>query len=116
MIKPTIGRQVWFFPAMGDPDIEHWDVLQACAATVVYVHTDRLINVVVMDHAGNIVSKRSIALLQDDDVPVKGCQYAMWMPYQKAVAGGQQAATLHANPFGGGGPGVTPRGGGGSSA
>jgi hypothetical protein len=52
MIQPTIGRQVWFWkytPTEGE---------QPEAATVVYVHNERLVNLQVIDHDGHARSHR----------------------------------------------------------
>jgi hypothetical protein len=77
MIKPTIGRKVWFFPS--GPESGPLD------ATVVCVHSDNLVNLVVFDHVGEMSAPRSVQLLQDDDTPYGG-SYATWMPYQVGQA------------------------------
>lgn len=55
-------------------------------ATVVCVHGDRMVNLVVFDANGNMHKRCSVTLLQDDDVPREGTAYAEWMPYQTAQA------------------------------
>ena len=87
MIKPTIGRVVLVHRGKSE---------QAEPALVCYVHGDRMINVGGFDQNGAPFSATSIPLMQDDDVPGNQNYYAEWMPYQKAVAAGQQAPTLHA--------------------
>lgn len=80
MIEPTIGRQVWFFRAgpklMIDPPE---------AATVCYVHNERLVNLRVIDHGGNARSETSVQLRQPEDLPCP-VPYCEWMPYQKGQA------------------------------
>lgn len=95
MIKPTVGRQVWFYPSKGDVDVERWDAGQPCAATIVFVHSDTVVNLLVLDHVGRAHMKSYVTLLQGDAVGGE-VEYAAWMPYQKAVASGQQAPTVHA--------------------
>lgn len=85
IIKPSIGRRVWFFPGVAtltslrmncnDPD-------QAMDAGVCYVYHDRMVNVSVTDHMGTIHAINSVTLIQPgDDIP-EGRDYCTWMPYQ----------------------------------
>lgn len=85
MIKPTVGRVVWFTPSrnagIGD-GVAHYDN-QPHAAMVVYVWNDYLVNLVVYGHDGVPHPKTSVPLIQEDGVakPEFG-YYAEWMPYQ----------------------------------
>lgn len=85
MIKPTIGRRVWFYPNGGiagftaSPD-------QPCDAGIAYVWNDRMINISVADHNGVVTGRTSVALLQDDDTPPVAGMYCTWMDYQIAAA------------------------------
>jgi len=87
MIKPTIGRQLWFWrqdPALGNE--------QPQAATVAFVHNDRCVNVQIINHAGVAYPLSSVKLLQDDDVPpARGVGFCTWMPYQKGQAAKTEA-------------------------
>jgi hypothetical protein len=79
MIKPTIGRQVWFWhdtPEEGGSQPE--------AATVCYVHSDTMVNLQVIDHDGNARRVSSVRLHQGDEPGVG--QHCAWMPYQKGQA------------------------------
>lgn len=78
MIKPTIGRVVWFHRGSESQDQPH-------PAIVCYVHSDTCVNLAVFDANGNQYSVTSVTLLQDDDRATSG-RYAEWMPYQKHVA------------------------------
>lgn len=90
MIQPTIGRVLWYWPTNQDvtegmfayPGSE-----QPFAATVAFVHGDRMVNLSVTDHCGKVHEKRSVTLLQDGDT-VRGAKagYAEWMPFQKGQA------------------------------
>ncbi len=91
MIKPTVGRVVWFWP-----EPPKTSACQPCSAQVAFVHSDRMINVGGFDHNGKPIAATSVPLLQDEDFPPAHGPYACWMPYQKAVASGAQAPTLHA--------------------
>jgi hypothetical protein len=89
MITPTIGRRVWFWPAVGT----YGKLEQPFDAGIAYVHGDRCINIGFRDHNGTVGSATSVPLLQDDDkVPENGfcCQ---WMPYQAAQAAKQGVVT-----------------------
>ena len=89
MFKPTIGRVVWYWPTAYDlaqgmfayPGSD-----QPMAATVSFVHSDRMVNLSVVDHNGQAFEKRSTTLLQDGDVVRDRAGYAEWMPYQKEQA------------------------------
>jgi hypothetical protein len=93
VISPTPGSVVWFHPN------EH-DVLgvndQPLAASVAYVHNDRLINIGFLDRNGNHHARLKVVLLQDgDDVPATvnrmgRASYCEWtLPgHQGAIVGG----------------------------
>ena len=88
MIKPTVGRMVWFWPDrfsrefIRPSDIEE----QPCAAIICRVWGDRCINAVVFDAAGNQHRFSSITLLQDGDQKPENGHYCSWMPYQVGQA------------------------------
>lgn len=87
MIKPSIGRVVWFTPSKTDTQLlfKVGDQ-QPLAGIVAYVHSDRCVNLAVFDPNGGSHSRTSVTLLQDDDVGNEGGYYAEWMPYQKGQA------------------------------
>jgi len=92
MIKPTVGRKVWYRhdkapTSLGNNQFLHPAQIseQPMDATIVYVWDDRMVNLHVMDHCGNSFNRTSVKLLQDDDVPPT-CAYAEWMPYQQGQA------------------------------
>lgn len=97
MIKPTVGRNVWFTPGKA-ADKRH-DKTQPQAAIVSYVHSDRSVNLTVFEHSGaaSMAGYVNVPLLQDDDPPREGGYYAQWVPYQKAVAAGA-APNVHISP------------------
>lgn len=73
MIKPTIGRVVWYHP--DKPHSQPW------AALITFVHADRDVNLIVFDENGMGKSKLNVFLKQEtEDNPVGN--YAEWMPYQ----------------------------------
>ena len=89
MIKPTVGRVVLIFNRLSGRD-------QPEPALVTYVWSDRMINVGGFDSNGMPFAMTSTTLVQDGDhIPSYG--HAQWMPYQKAVAAGTAAPTLHAD-------------------
>jgi hypothetical protein len=85
MIKPTIGRQVWFWPAKvsGGVLIDRGD--QPMASTVVYVFNDRMVNLQILDHGGYAHAVTSVPLIQDEEPKPEG-YFCEWMPYQKGQA------------------------------
>lgn len=95
MIKPTVGRVVLYRP---HPMLDSTPIVDApdtrYAATVAYVHSDKFVNLSVVDSNGNQFAREHVELVQDNEPHVGQCE---WMPYQKAVASGAQAPTLHAS-------------------
>jgi hypothetical protein len=83
MIKPSIGRVVWFQPAKPlDQPLRD----QPFSASVAYVWGDRMINIGYLDGNGVAHNATSVTLLQDDDpIPSTG-YFAQWMPYQVGQA------------------------------
>lgn len=84
MIKPTIGRVVWFYPA-GHPEGE-----QPHAALIAYVWDDTRVNLAAHDANGNAYGVTSVLLIQDDGAVPSGGFYATWMPYQVGQAKAQE--------------------------
>lgn len=83
MIKPTNGRVLWFYARV--------DVDQPEAAMVTWVHSDRLVNLIVHNPHGVSRGETSVYLVQDDadiDEAIKNGngRFARWMPYQTGQA------------------------------
>jgi hypothetical protein len=92
MIKPTIGRIVWYHPAFA---ADSGTNEATRAAIVCYVHSDTCVNLAIFDLDGSYHSKTEVELYQGDG-GTPGSEYAEWMPYQKSVAAGEISPTLHA--------------------
>lgn len=94
VITPTVGRKVWFKPGKFR-DLPHGLVLlpvnyeddQPLDATVVYVHDDHTVNLLVVDHVGNQFPFESVHLVQPSDQCCPAGHRAEWMPYQVKQAG-----------------------------
>jgi len=87
MIKPTIGRQVWFWKAdavLPADDITQPD--QPEAATVCYVWGDSMVNLQVIDRNGVARAETSVSLRQPEDPQWHTTPFCEWMPYQKGQA------------------------------
>lgn len=90
IIKPTVGRKVWFQPN-GINVINNHVVAeladQPMDATVVCVWDDRSVNLRLTDHVGHTHRAANVMLLQEDDEPPEtNTPYCMWMPYQQGQA------------------------------
>lgn len=96
VIEPTIGRKVWYVPALADGDIRTNDETQPLDATIVYVWGTRLVNLQVVDHTGATHVRTSVTLAQPGDDVQKGGRYAQWMPYQVGQAEKSAAKTAAA--------------------
>jgi hypothetical protein len=88
MIKPTIGRVVWY----SEPNRKGTD--QSHAAIVTYVWTDRMVNLAVFDPNGVPYNRTSVKLVQAEDevAGLVGTSYAEWMPYQIGQAKKHESA------------------------
>lgn len=83
MIVPTVGRVVWFYKYVDGQG--HKGPL---AAHVCCVHSDSLVNLMVIDESGLPHPHKSVSLVQEvnADNPPPGYDYCTWMPYQKGQA------------------------------
>lgn len=101
MIKPTIGRVVWFYPPVaGVPDfnIIHSNPPQPCEARIAYVWSDSMINICATDHHGFQRAFTSVRLIQPEEPKPEEGFFCGWMPYQTSVAAGVTAPNLHKVP------------------
>jgi hypothetical protein len=85
MIKPTIGRVVWFKPSSDESDA-NFVCSSCCAAIIAHVWSDTCVNLAVFDANGNSHSKTSVLLIQEGNPVPGGGYYCEWMPYQKGQA------------------------------
>lgn len=88
IIIPTIGRRVWFRPdpRSGASGFVCHDSSVPMDAGIVYVWSDRMVNLDVCDHAGNHHAFTSVPLVHSPfDAPPDG-HYCEWMPFQKGQA------------------------------
>lgn len=93
-ITPTVGRKVWYRPSAYDktgPGAMQQASDQPLDSTVVCVHSDTMVNLVVFDATGNMHKRTSVKLLQDGEAPFEGSAYAEWMPYQTKQAAKEAA-------------------------
>ncbi|MES2415109.1 MAG: hypothetical protein V4614_14985 [Pseudomonadota bacterium] len=89
VIVPTVGRKVYFRPPAND--VAHgfhvYNKDQPCDATVVYVHSERMVNVLIVDHMGNQHKRTSVPFNQPgDDASQHQSGYVEWMPFQVGQA------------------------------
>jgi hypothetical protein len=92
MIKPTVGRKVWYRP--GSHELKNLATSggQPLDATIVCVHSDSLVNVACYDANGTPFTRTSVHLHQEGvDLPAGISSYVEWMPYQNAQAAKHEA-------------------------
>jgi hypothetical protein len=89
VIKPTIGRVVWFTPATSDNTLAR-NGTQPLAALVTCVWSDTCVNLAVFDANGIATNRTSVLLLQGDGDRPDG-YFCEWMPYQKGQAAKTEA-------------------------
>lgn len=90
MIKPTIGRVVWYWPHPSENIVGN-DGKQPLAAIVAHVHSDTMVNLAVFD-ANGIASNRTSVYLRQEGQDHPDASYAEWMPYQIGQAAKHAAA------------------------
>jgi hypothetical protein len=91
MIKPAVGRIVWFRPSSDDLDddifgIVYNDKKQPSCAQICYVHNDRMVNISFVDQEGDTYSAQNVRLMHGDEAFNPGGSYCEWMPFQKGQA------------------------------
>lgn len=95
MITPTPGRVVWYYPSVHERTCEVTDTVnhlaagdQPLAAHIAYVHSNALVNLMVIDANGFPRCRTSVYLAQNEpsEAQVQGGAYCTWMPYQLGQA------------------------------
>lgn len=85
MIKPTVGRVVWFWRDV--KETQH----QPFAASISFVHGDRMVNLGYLDHNGTHKAATSVHLVQAGDEAQPTTYFCEWMPYQQGQAAKTEA-------------------------
>ena len=86
IIKPTIGRKLWYWPEPDDRRIMACIDGQPLDATVVYVHNDSMVTLTINDHHGFSHPKTAVHLYHGDtNRPTLG-RFCEWMPFQVGQA------------------------------
>lgn len=93
MIKPSIGRIVWFFDDAGHYQSFQIGARQPRAAVICTVWSHRCVNLCILQPDGNPQKDppTSIPLLQEGDAIPEHGHFCMWMPYQQQQAANQSA-------------------------
>ena len=89
MIKPTVGRVVWYRPGPADSNICAGGD-QPLAALIAHVWSDTCINIGGFDANGQPFSRTYVLLHQDGNERPDNT-FAEWMPYQKGQAAKTEA-------------------------
>jgi len=85
MIKPTVGRVLWFYKYAAGAG--HKGPL---AAHIAFVHSDTMLNLMVIDEGGNPRPESSVRLVQENEECPQS-DYATWMPFQTGQAAKTEA-------------------------
>jgi len=105
VIKPTVGRVVWYQPEEGFASRFSNRGGQPCMAHVTYVCNDHVVNLDVVDHDGRHFPMKQVYLCGPSETCKPG--EAEWMPYQKGQAAKTEVLEkkLDYDPAGGGNAG-----------
>ena len=96
MIRPTVGRVMWYRPGVHLAGLvanpAGLEGAQPLAAIVTYVWNDNMVNLAVFGHDGTVQARTSVPIVQDGS-PWTADQspYAEWMPFQKGQAAKTEA-------------------------
>jgi hypothetical protein len=85
MIKPTVGRVLWYFPT-GEDKINRTIDAQPLAAIIAHVNADGRVNLAIFDSTGRPFHRTSVPLVQDEGEGPSDGDYCRWMPYQLGQA------------------------------
>lgn len=99
MIRPTVGRIVWFwYNFEARKKFKESGQSQPLAAMVTFVHNDRLVNLMVHTKEGASVGAQNVPFFQPEDEPEGEIgKFCEWMPCQKTkdyAAGAQNVPIL----------------------
>lgn len=87
MIKPTIGRVMWYWPQKSSRGE------QPLCALVCFVHGDDMVNLAVFEPDGGHRATTSVPVVQEGSRYTAGdSPYCEWMPYQLGQAAKTEAA------------------------
>jgi hypothetical protein len=94
IIKPSIGRVVWYYPSTNVAEIgfARPDEGTPLAAIIARVWSDSMLNLTVFDANGAPHSRTSVPLIQDGQATPQHHGHCEWMPFQKGQANAQEAA------------------------
>lgn len=91
MIRPTLGRIVWFTPHAAEAMTTETD--GRCAAIITKVWSDTMVNLTVFDANGETHAKTSVVLVQEGRPKPQG-HFCEWMPYQIKTAQQQETESV----------------------
>lgn len=103
LIKPTIGRRIWYWPGYLDLAVPGSPMrlisdqaAQPFDAGVIYVHSDTCVNLQVTDHMGGIWFREKVRILQEGEssAVIHEEGIAEWMNYQVGAAAREKENAL----------------------
>jgi hypothetical protein len=86
MIKPTIGRIVWYYPDAQDVQQGGFTAGQEQPGIVCRVWGDTCVNLQVVTQDGGSTARTSVPLVQPGEAVLQDHHYATWMPFQIGAA------------------------------
>lgn len=96
MIKPTVGRIVYYIPPAEQDPAYHISTngTEPLAAIVACVHSDTMLNLAVFDCNGTPHARTSVPLVQPNEATPEHGDYCYWMPYQVTQASQEVAKAV----------------------
>lgn len=89
MIKPTVGRVVWFRPSESTIDVYGLGKDARLAAIITRVWNDARVALCVFNPDGIPMARTAVTLVQEGVAPFE--EECEWMPYQKGQAAKTEA-------------------------
>lgn len=94
MIKPTIGRIVWYYPSATDLGAMQCNSGKEMPGVVCHVWSPNCVNLMVVDQSGKSHARTSVFLVQEGEAVPEAAGHATWMPYQVGQAKKAEAASV----------------------
>ena len=93
-IQPTVGHYVWYAPLPEEAGEFEFSDETRLAAQISWVHSNGLVNLMVLAPTGRTFDRSLVHLRNIDDPDPGSRPFCEWMPSQEAVARGEIPAAL----------------------
>lgn len=93
---PSVGRILHYLPASQDFTLNYEDPSQPLTCQILYVRGEKSVDLNVIDQHGQHHFRKAVPILEHAGEHTGEKDACVWMPYQKAVAAGDEKPAQHA--------------------